>query len=98
MDKKILLRTVAYGALSAGIYAAVFYDTSAIMPYFTAGSYLSVLPIATVFAVSFVHGAFASSLWSLLGIEAIKPVKESVSERPMRRSEKRQRPRLRLNT
>jgi hypothetical protein len=30
------------------------------------------LPVATVFFFSFAHGAFASNLWSLLGIEAMK--------------------------
>jgi len=32
----------------------------------------ALLPILTAFLFSFIHGAFASNLWSFLGIEAIK--------------------------
>jgi hypothetical protein len=39
---------------------------------FTRGSWYAALPIATAFIFSFAHGAFASNLWSLLGIEAAK--------------------------
>jgi hypothetical protein len=42
------------------------------MSNFTRGGWYAAMPIATVFVFSFVHGAFASHLWSLLGIEAMK--------------------------
>jgi hypothetical protein len=50
-----------------------------------------------VFIFSFVHGAFASNLWSVLGIEATKKVQPRVApSRPTPR--KRPRPQLRIDT
>ena len=91
-------KTALYGVLSAALYCAVFTYSDTIMPYFTAGSYLAALPIATVFVFSFAHGAFASNLWSALGIEAVRPqpqvaIRPAVAKRPVQR----QRPRARLH-
>jgi hypothetical protein len=63
-------QTIGYGAISAALYAAVFTHPDTVMQYFTRGGWYAALPIATVFVFSFAHGAFASHLWSLLGIEA----------------------------
>ncbi len=68
----LLARTAAYGLLSAGLYAAVFMNADTVMSYFTRGGLYAALPIATVFVFSFAHGNFASSLWSLMGIEAVR--------------------------
>ena len=70
--KKLVAKTLLYGALSAAMYAAVFTHTTVIMAYFTKGLYYAALPILTALAFSFVHGAFAGNVWSLLGIEAIQ--------------------------
>jgi len=70
--KKPVLQTIGYGLLTAGMYAAVFTNSDTIMTYFTKGGWYGALPVATVFFFSFAHGAFASNLWSLLGIEAVK--------------------------
>lgn len=70
--KSKAIRMVAYGAASAVLYAAVFWKADTLMSYFTRGGMYAALPIATAFLFSFVHGAFASNLWSLLGIEARK--------------------------
>jgi hypothetical protein len=43
------------------------------MAYSTKGGMFAAVPIVTVFLVSFVHGAFASNLWTCLGITARKP-------------------------
>jgi len=69
---KALGKAALFGVASAGMYAAVFANADTVMKYFTRGSWYAALPIATVFAFSFVHGAFASHLWSALGIEAKK--------------------------
>ncbi|MBI5553090.1 MAG: hypothetical protein HY911_16385 [Desulfobacterales bacterium] len=69
-------KTLVLGALTAALYAAVFWKAEAVMNLFTRGGIYAVLPLATVFAVSFAHGAFASNLWSLLGIQA-KPTVEA---------------------
>jgi len=65
-------KTIVFGLATAGLYAAVFSNADGIMKVFTRGGWYAALPIATVFAFSFVHGAFASNLWSTLGIEARK--------------------------
>jgi hypothetical protein len=65
-------KTIMFGIGTVAIYAAVFSNADMIMKYFTRGSWYAALPIATVFLVSFVHGAFASNLWSTLGIDARK--------------------------
>jgi len=39
------------------------------MTYFTKGGLYALLPVALVFAVSYVHGNFTSAFWSALGIE-----------------------------
>ncbi len=90
-------KTVAFGVAAAAMYAAIFLNTGTVMHYFTLGGWFAALPIATVFAFSFVHGAFANYLWASLGIEAPKKVVQPRPEakRPVRR--KRPRPELRLN-
>jgi hypothetical protein len=93
---KLIGRTVGMGLASAALYAAVFTNSGTVMKYFTKGGIYAALPIITVFAFSFVHGAFTSNLWSVLGIEATKKVQPRVAPtRPAPR--KRARPRLRLN-
>jgi hypothetical protein len=93
---KLIGRTVGMGLASVALYAAVFTNSGTVMKYFTKGGLYAALPIITVFAFSFVHGAFTSNLWSVLGIEATKKVQPRVAPtRPAPR--KRSRPRLRLN-
>lgn len=93
---KLITRTIGLGIASVALYAAVFTNSGTIMKYFTKGGLFAALPIVTVFAFSFVHGAFASNLWSVLGIEATKKVQPRVApKRPAQR--KRPRPQLHLN-
>jgi hypothetical protein len=93
---KLLGRTAVLGVASAALYAAVFTHTTTVMKYFTKGGIFAALPIITVFVFSFVHGAFTSNLWSVLGIEATKKVQPRVApKRPAPR--KRPRPRVQLN-
>ena len=92
---RLVGKTVALGLGTVAIYAAVFWNSGSVMQYFTKGGLYAALPIATVFLVSFVHGAFAHNLWSCLGIEATKKVQPRVAPRPAAR--KRPRPQLRLN-
>jgi hypothetical protein len=68
--KKPVGKTVVLGVLTAALYAAVFWKADALMKAFTRGGVYAVLPIATAIVFSFAHGAFASNLWSLLGIHA----------------------------
>jgi hypothetical protein len=96
LKPKPIVKTVGYGVVSAVLYTAVFINADAVMRYFTKGGLYAALPIATVFAFSFVHGAFAHNLWSLLGIEAMKKDRVRQTERRVveNRKQLRRRPRL----
>jgi hypothetical protein len=84
-NKNTLKKTLAYGAISAALYAAVFTNAGAITSLFTKGGWYAALPVVTVFIFSFAHGAFASNLWSLLGIEATtKQVAFKTDEKTLR--------------
>jgi hypothetical protein len=61
-----------FGALTTGLYASVFANQDVVMTHFTKGGLFALLPVATVFAVSYFHGNFTSAFWSALGIEASK--------------------------
>ena len=72
-----------FGALTAGLYAAVFTNQDFVMTYFTKGGVYALLPVAVVFAVSYLHGNFTSAFWSALGIEGSKAtVRKSTDVRP----------------
>ncbi len=90
--KKPLGQTIVFGLLTAALYAAIFWKSDTVMHYFTRGGVYAALPIATVFLFSFVHGAFSSHLWTLLGIEAAKKGAPKVAEK---RPAPAKRPRLR---
>ena len=92
---QLIRRTIGLGLLRGPVCRSI-YQLGTIMKYFTKGGMYAALPIVTVFAFSFVHGAFTSNLWSLLGIEATKKVQPRVAaKRPAPR--KRPRPQLHLN-
>ncbi|MFH2045218.1 MAG: hypothetical protein ABIK92_08725 [Pseudomonadota bacterium] len=99
--KKPVGKTLGYGAISLALYAAVFTNTDTITDYFTRGGWYSALPILTVFAFSFAHGAFASNFWSLMGIEAahadtkVVTIEKSVKDDVRTKKAARKRPRAR---
>jgi len=94
--KKILAKTIGFGLATGALYAAVFTNSGTIMTYFTKGSWYAALPIVTVFVFSLVHGTFASNVWSLLGISAMKKdeIRPVIPERTRTRQRPRRRPRL----
>ena len=97
--KKLISKTIVLGGLSLAMYGVFFMNSALLMSYFTRGFYYAALPILTVFAFSFVHGSFASNVWTLLGIEASQKrpaVRPTAQPRPARRQ--RPRPRAYLNT
>ena len=63
------------------------------------GAVFALLPVATVFAVSYFHGNFTSSFWSALGIEASKKTTEKRTEadRPVAAPRPDTRPRVQVN-
>jgi hypothetical protein len=96
-NMNLIAKTIGCGVGSLALYAAVFSNSGTVMKYFTRGGWYAALPVFTVFVFSFVHGAFASNLWSVLGIEATRKAVQPRPEvkRPVRR--KRPRPELRLH-
>lgn len=95
--KKALVKTAIFGVVSAALYAAVFTNSDFIVHFFAKGGMYAALPVATVFVFSFAHGAFASNLWSALGIEAIikQPAKRPAVSAP--RPAQRPRPRVSMS-
>ncbi len=94
---KLIGRTIGWGLATVALYAAVFINSGSIMTYFTRGGLYAALPIATVFAFSYIHGTFAHLVWEVLGIRAPQQTVQPrpTAERPVRRQ--RPQPRLRLN-
>lgn len=98
-SKKLIGKTILFGALSLTMYTVFFMNSALATTYFTKGLYYAALPILTAFAFSFVHGAFAGNVWSLLGIEASQKrpqPRPAAQPRPVRT--KRPRARAYLNT
>lgn len=89
-------KTIGFGALTAALYAAVFTNADAVTRYFAMGGWHAILPISTVFVISFAHAAFAGNLWSMLGIEAFKRTALRKVERNVvhKRKHARKRPRV----
>ena len=99
--KKQFAATVCYGCLSAGLYAALFLNMETVMEYFTRGGMYAALPTGTALLFSFSHSAFASSTYSLLGIEAAKNKELRKAEQKViekkKQARKKSRPRLYVN-
>ncbi len=63
-------RAVVFGVLSVALYAAVFSFSKQFLHFCAQGGFYNVFPVATVFLFSYVHGSFASNVWTAMGIEA----------------------------
>ena len=70
--KKALVSAIIMGVLSIGLYALLFVKEDLINSTFGKGGAYALLPIATAFLFSFVHGSFTGNFWTVLGIEAAK--------------------------
>jgi hypothetical protein len=95
--KKIVQKTLVFGAAAAAIYAAVFYFADPLMSIVSRGKFYALVPVATVFLFSYIHGNFTSYFWSALGIEAskrtgVQPTAKAV--KPTKRKDTRPRARL----
>ncbi|MDI6715394.1 MAG: hypothetical protein QME63_00395 [Actinomycetota bacterium] len=70
--KKPYAKALLFGVLSLALYIAVFANEVFVRSTWAKGGVYAILPIVTVFVFSFVHGTFADSLMSSLGIVAKK--------------------------
>jgi uncharacterized integral membrane protein len=69
---KPYMGTVIFGAMSLTFYVLLFNNEAFVTETFTRGGIYTLFPVGTAFLFSFVHGAFASNLLSVFGIEAKK--------------------------
>jgi len=74
--KKPYASLIIMGVLSVAMYATLLLKQDIINQYFARGGAYAILPIATAFLFSFVHGSFTGNFWTVLGIEAAKKKKE----------------------
>lgn len=70
--KRPVGKMVLFGGMSLAAYFLVFSNETMITQTYTLGGWHAVFPVATAFLFSFVHGAFASNLLSVIGLEAKK--------------------------
>jgi hypothetical protein len=84
--KKPVGKLIAYGIGSCAIYTAVYLFSDLMMGTFAKGGVYTVLPIATVFLFSWIHGTFAGTLWEVLGIDAVKKAPaQTTAQAPVRK-------------
>lgn len=70
--KKPYLQALALGGLSLASYYFLFTHVNQVMEYFIKGGVYAALPILTALYFSIVHGSFASTVLSILGLQAAK--------------------------
>ena len=70
--KKPYLGMVVFGAISLSVYIMLFRNEKLVTDVYTRGGWNFVWPVLTAFFFSFIHGAFASDLLRVLGLEAKK--------------------------
>ena len=68
--KKPYAGMVIFGAVSLSGYAALMTHQGWVSDTFTTGGWHAAYPVLTALGFSFIHGAFASNLLSVLGLEA----------------------------
>jgi len=70
--KRPVGKMVLFGGMSAAAYLFLFSNETLVTQTFTLGGWHAAFPVMTAFLFSFVHGAFASNLLSVIGLEAKK--------------------------
>jgi hypothetical protein len=70
--KKPYAGMVIFGAISLAGYIALMANQKWVNEIYTMGGWHAAYPVVTALIFSFIHGAFASNLLSVLGLEAKK--------------------------
>ena len=70
--KNHLMPMLVFGCISGTGYFYLMTHQKWVTDTFTKGGWYAAFPILAAFAFSFIHGAFASNLLSVFGIEAKK--------------------------
>lgn len=78
--KKPVGKLLAFGLGSVALYAAVYQFQDLLLTTSARGGAFTIVPIATVFLFSWIHGTFAGTLWEVLGVTAVTkaPVRDAV--------------------
>ncbi len=95
--RKAYPRVLIFGTLAIALYATVFTNADLVMKYFTKGGFYTVLPVATVFVFSYIHGSFASNVWTALGICASDKCLKTAEKSKTKTKAKRPRARATLH-
>ncbi|MBE0582938.1 MAG: hypothetical protein IH612_04165, partial [Desulfofustis sp.] len=61
-----------FGSVSLAAYALLISNEALVTNTYTLGGWWAALPVGTAFGFSFIHGAFASNLLSVVGLEPKK--------------------------
>ncbi len=64
--------TVAYGLAALVLYLLLYALEDHILALSALGGWYFVVPVATAFVFSFVHGAFTGHFWDVFGVKARK--------------------------
>ncbi|QWR76642.1 hypothetical protein [Candidatus Magnetomonas plexicatena] len=67
-----VMKFMIYALLSCSLYAYLLVEQKTIIGYFSKGGFYALLPVATAFLFSIVHGGFTGEFWTVIGIEAKK--------------------------
>jgi len=70
--KKPVVKMLVMGIISIGLYTALLSKQDLVNSTFGKGGMYALLPIATAFVFSFIHGTFTGDFWTVMGIEAAK--------------------------
>ena len=70
--KKPVGKMLLFGSVSLAAYALLITNEALVTNTYTLGGWWAALPVGTAFGFSFIHGAFASNLLSVLGLEPKK--------------------------
>lgn len=70
--KKPLGKMFITGILATALYTVLLANQDVVNETFGNGGLYALLPIATAFVFSFIHGTFTGSFWTVMGIEAAK--------------------------
>ncbi|MBF0487363.1 MAG: hypothetical protein HQK98_04315 [Nitrospirae bacterium] len=70
--KKHYGKAIVLGIVSLVLYTILFTEQHVLNEVFAKGGYFALLPIATAFLFSFVHGNFTGNFWDIIGISAKK--------------------------
>jgi hypothetical protein len=74
--KKPVGKMFVMGIISVALYALLLSKQDMVNEMFGRGGWYALLPIATAFVFSYIHGNFTGDFWTVLGIEAAKKKKE----------------------